>query len=116
MSSLHWPKIRILVLVVNDGRKKNSSTSAMKSSVVTSALLKYRTEHVVPTRVTVIKEAILNKDFEVFAKLTMQDSNQFHAVCLDTFPPCIYMNETSHAIIEMVHAYNDLCKANKVSK
>ena len=36
----------------------------------------------------------------------MQDSNQFHAVCLDTYPPIFYMNDTSKAIIRLVHALN----------
>ena len=36
----------------------------------------------------------------------MQDSNQFHAVCLDTYPPIFYLNETSRAIIRLVTNYN----------
>lgn len=39
--------------------------------------------------------------------ICMQDSNQFHAVCLDTYPPIFYMNDTSKAIIRLVHALND---------
>jgi len=35
-----------------------------------------------------------------------QDSNQMHAVCLDTFPPVSYLTDTSHAIIRLVHAIN----------
>jgi len=31
-----------------------------------------------------IIEAIKAKDFDTFANITMQDSNQFHAVALDT--------------------------------
>jgi hypothetical protein len=42
---------------------------------------------VVPSRVLKMEEAIKNRDFESFAKLTCADSNQFHAVCLDTSPP-----------------------------
>ena len=37
----------------------------------------------------------------------MQDSNQFHAVCLDTYPPIFYMNEVSRSIIHIVHKYNE---------
>eukprot|EP01042_Synura_sphagnicola_P002674 gene2674-3242_t len=36
----------------------------------------------------------------------MSDSNQFHAICLDTFPPIFYMNDVSRAIIKLVHAIN----------
>lgn len=106
--------MRILVLVVNDARKKSSSTSAMKRSVQTSELLKYRVDHIVPKRTTAIVKAIKDRNFQVFADLTMQDSNQFHAICLDTYPPCTYMNDVSHAIVDMVHTYNDFHGSNKV--
>lgn len=51
-------------------------------------------------------QAILDKDFDKLALATMQDSNQFHAVCLDTYPPIFYLNETSQSIIRLVHLYN----------
>lgn len=114
LPATHWPEMRVLILVVNDARKKYSSTVGMKTSVKTSDLLKYRAEHVVSKRVEVISEAIQQKDFDTFAKITMQDSNQFHAICLDTYPPCVYMNDTSHSIVNMVHEYNKYCGVNKV--
>eukprot|EP00466_Bigelowiella_natans_P012481 jgi/Bigna1/68404/fgenesh1_pg.6_\ len=52
----------------------------------------YRAKHVVPKRMEAMKAAIRTKDFDAFAKLTMADSNQFHAICLDTEPPLFYMN------------------------
>ena len=36
----------------------------------------------------------------------MADSNQFHATCLDTYPPIFYLNDTSRRIIQLVHEYN----------
>ncbi len=36
----------------------------------------------------------------------MMDSNQFHATCLDTFPPIFYMNDVSRAVVATVHALN----------
>ena len=43
-----------------------------------------------------MEEAIKNRDFPSFARMTCADSNQFHAVCQDTSPPIFYMNDTSH--------------------
>ncbi|XP_055618531.1 diphosphomevalonate decarboxylase [Toxorhynchites rutilus septentrionalis] len=103
-----WPEMRIVILVVNDTRKKTSSTSGMSTSVKTSKLLKYRTESCVPKHTRVLVTALNNKDFQTFGRITMQDSNQFHAVCLDTYPPCVYMNDVSHEIVNMVHQFNDL--------
>lgn len=111
----HWPEMRVLILVVNDERKKYSSTSGMKKSVETSDLLKYRASECVPKRVEAMKEAIFRKDFESFAKITMEDSNQFHAICLDTFPPCVYMNDISHSISDVVHTYNECKSSNRVA-
>lgn len=111
----HWPQMRLLILIVNDARKKYSSTSGMKTSVKTSTLIKLRAEKVVPQRIQAMREAILEKDFDRFAEITMKDSNQFHAICLDTFPPCNYINDVSHAIIDAVHCYNDFKGENKVA-
>lgn len=78
----------------------------MKQSVETSELLKYRARDTVPKKLEAIKKAILEKDFKTFARITMEDSNQFHAICLDTFPPCVYMNDASHSIADLIHTYN----------
>ncbi|XP_044732781.1 diphosphomevalonate decarboxylase isoform X2 [Chrysoperla carnea] len=111
----HWPEMRILVLVVNETQKKCPSSIGMKNSVLTSQLLKYRAEKCVPERIQQMSQAILEKDFTTFAKLTIQDSNQFHAVCLDTNPPCFYMNDTSRDIVELVHCFNEVSGSLKVA-
>lgn len=114
-------------------QKETSSTSGMRDSVVTSALLQHRAEvgsgnqsppifvfssmhsivkkdciqpyatHsflifqvIVPSRILQMEEAIKSRNFGSFARLTCADSNQFHAICLDTTPPIFYMNDTSH--------------------
>lgn len=56
----------------------------------------------------------MNKDFESFAEVTMRDSNQFHAVCMDTYPPAVYMNDTSHAVASFVHLFNSAVGCQKV--
>ena len=57
-------------------------------------------------RLEEIETAFLGHDFETFGKITMQDSNQFHAVCQDTYPPIFYMNDMSKSIIRLVHVIN----------
>jgi diphosphomevalonate decarboxylase len=52
--------------------------------VETSALIEHRAKVVVPQRMRDIEVAIASRNFEDFAKITIQDSNQFHAICLDT--------------------------------
>ncbi|XP_034947230.1 diphosphomevalonate decarboxylase [Chelonus insularis] len=110
----HWPEMRIIVLVVNDSKKKVSSAIGMKRSVETSKLLEYRAKHV-PQKVEEMHQAILDKNFSKFAELTMRDSNQMHAVCLDTFPPCFYLNDISCTIIQLINAYNSAFDSIKVA-
>ncbi|XP_051830757.1 diphosphomevalonate decarboxylase [Antechinus flavipes] len=102
----HWPELRVLVLVVSAERKPVGSTAGMQTSVETSSLLKFRAESVVPGRMAEMAQCIKERDFEGFGQLTMKDSNQFHATCLDTFPPICYLNDTSRQIISLVHCFN----------
>ena len=51
--------------------------------------------------------AIEDRDFQTFADITIRDSNQFHAICQDTFPPCVYMNQTSHSVSSLIHQLNE---------
>ncbi|KAF8070085.1 GHMP kinase [Lyophyllum atratum] len=108
----HWPDIHALICVVSDDKKGTSSTSGMQRTVETSALLQHRIAHVVPERMRAISAAIQKRDFDEFAKITMADSNQFHAVALDTEPPIFYMNDVSRAIIALIVEYNRVSMAN----
>ncbi|GMH11571.1 hypothetical protein Nepgr_013412 [Nepenthes gracilis] len=102
----HWDDLVIFIAVVSSRQKETSSTIGMHNSVETSMLLKYRAQEVVPKRILQMEEAIKNRDFPTLAHLTCADSNQFHAVCLDTYPPIFYMNDTSHRIISIVEKWN----------
>ncbi|KAI8921315.1 diphosphomevalonate decarboxylase [Powellomyces hirtus] len=104
----HWPDMEALVLVASDARKDTPSTAGMQLTIETSDLLRERIANVVPQRMSDIKTAIVNKNYDAFAEHTMRDSNQFHAVCLDTFPPITYLNDVSRAVIHLVTAYNNL--------
>ncbi|KAI5966691.1 MVD1 [Candida theae] len=102
----HWPSLKAAILVVSDDKKDTPSTSGMQLTVQTSSLFQYRIDNVVPQRFQEMKQAILDKDFAKFGRLTMQDSNQFHAVCLDSYPPIFYLNDTSKRVIKLVEKLN----------
>jgi diphosphomevalonate decarboxylase len=111
----HWPEMRVLILVVNDKQKDTSSTSGMQLSVKTSSLIRHRVDAIVPKRIDAMIEAIKNRDFNSFAEITMKDSNQFHAITQDTYPPIRYMNDISWSIIRFCHKYNDYYGVNKIA-
>ncbi|PSR98030.1 Diphosphomevalonate decarboxylase [Actinidia chinensis var. chinensis] len=96
----HWDDLVIVIAVVSSRQKETSSTSGMRESVETSMLIKHRAKEVVPKRIVDMEEAIKNRDFPSFAHLACADSNQFHAVCLDTCPPIFYMNDTIIGCVE----------------
>ncbi|KAK6185957.1 hypothetical protein SNE40_008084 [Patella caerulea] len=110
----HWPEMCILILVVSDQKKHTGSTEGMQTSVQNSRLLEKRIE-VVPERMTNITKAIKEKDFHTFAEITMKDSNQFHAICLDTYPPISYMTDVSRQIVRFVHSFNNHSGETKVA-
>lgn len=101
----HWDDLVALILVVSDAQKDIGSSVGMQETVRTSPLLQARI-NAVPQNMNAMKEAIAAKDFDKFAELTMRDSNQFHAVCLDTFPPISYMNDISRKIVQVITRYN----------
>jgi diphosphomevalonate decarboxylase len=45
----------------------------------------------------------------------MQDSNQFHATCLDTYPPIFYMNDVSRSIVRILTTYNQKAGAPRAA-
>jgi len=108
----HWPGMKALILVASAEKKGVSSTAGMQTTVATSELFRRRAEVVVPKHMEQMIQAVKDKDFELFGKVTMMDSNSFHATCLDTFPPIFYLNDTSRAAIRVVEAINE--KAGKI--
>lgn len=103
----HWEELNGFVVVFNKERKKISSTTGMQATVKTSSLFQKRIDSVVPERIIQMLEAIKQQDFQVFAEIAMKDSNSFHACCLDTFPPILYLTPESMEIISAVHEYNN---------
>jgi len=105
----HWPAMKAIILVASAEKKKTASTLGMTTTTETSTLFDHRVKNIVPRRMEEMKKAIREKDFETFGKLTMADSNQFHAVCLDTQPPIFYLNEESKAAIQFCVEFNQAC-------
>jgi diphosphomevalonate decarboxylase len=102
----HWPELRNVIAVINAGEKKLSSRVAMKQTVATSQLYQMRI-HKIPELIKKMKATIVAKDFPTFAQLTMQESNNLHAVMLDTWPPIRYLSDVSYEVMEKIHELND---------
>lgn len=104
----HWPEMNIIALILEDEKKAVSSTHGMKDTVLTSKLLPQRVKLVEEERLSMMEQFIREKNFSQFAKLVMQDSNSFHAVCMDTYPPLFYLNDKSKEIIHFINEFNKI--------
>lgn len=102
----HWPEMRALILVVSAAKKSVASTAGMQVTVKTSSLHSTRARDVVPAQLASMENAIRNRDFVTFATVTMRESNSFHAVCLDSWPPIHYLNDVSRAAMKIVEEIN----------
>ena len=103
---MHWPDLRVVVLVANAREKETPSADGMGRSVTTSPFLTFRASDVAEPRIAALRDAFRTKNFDTFAEICTRDSNSFHAVCLDTHPPIFYLDNTSRAVITAVHAFN----------
>ncbi|CEF63968.1 Diphosphomevalonate decarboxylase [Strongyloides ratti] len=102
----YWPELRAIIAIVEDKEKEISSSVGMKKTIETSELYKYRVTNCVKKHVKELIEAYEEKNFHKFGEIVMKDSNQFHAVCLDTTPPLKYMNDISWKLINLANIFN----------
>lgn len=98
--------IVLLILIENWNIKETGSTDGMLQSVLTSDLLEYRVKHIVPIRNEKLKKSIYNENFNEMMEILSLDSNQFHAICQDTYPPIYYLTDFSRKIIDFVTNIN----------
>lgn len=101
-----WDDLRILVVIVKNTMKKVGSTEGMMRTVRTSPLFQQRLKDV-DKKIQEMTRAIKERDFEKLAILTMRDSNEVHATCLDSWPPINYLNDDSFHIIDLCLRYNE---------
>lgn len=102
----HWPEIRNVIAIVDQGKKKISSRAGMKHTVATSGLYTKRIQDL-PKTLETIRNAILQKNLPMLLEATMRESNNLHAVMLDTWPPIIYLNDISKQIMASVIEFNN---------
>ncbi|KAF2368885.1 Diphosphomevalonate decarboxylase [Trinorchestia longiramus] len=104
----HFGELHVILCVVSGRRKKTGSTEGMRRCVKTSVVMNMRLTSTVEQRTKSIMKAIAEKDWSSFCDLTMSDSQEMHAACMTACPPLMYMTDTSHAVVELVHEYNKI--------
>ncbi|MGC8496340.1 MAG: diphosphomevalonate decarboxylase [Candidatus Micrarchaeia archaeon] len=100
----YWDLVDIIG-IVDEARKKVSSSQGHSATVKTSVFYKSRPEYAEKNARSVV-DAVRGRDFAALAEVVMRDSNNMHASMLDTWPPIRYLNDKSWSIIEAVHDLN----------
>ncbi|MCL5112613.1 MAG: diphosphomevalonate decarboxylase [Candidatus Marsarchaeota archaeon] len=100
----HWDVVD-MIGIVNESRKKVSSSQGHSATTKTSVLYKSRPEYA-EKNADLVVDAVRNRNFAALAEVVMRDSNNMHATMLDTWPPIRYLNDMSWDIIEAVHDLN----------
>jgi len=102
----HWDELIDIICMVDSSRKKVSSTEGHELTARTSALFKSRIDFAENGAISSI-QAIKSKDFQSLAQNIMRDSNNMHAVMLDSWPPIIYLNSSSLQSISAISELNE---------
>ncbi len=102
----HWKEFRVISAIVSEAPKIIGSTEGMKRTAETSRLYQQRLK-MLPEITEKAIAAVREKDSESLFKIAMAESNSLHAVMLDSWPPIIYLNDTSKKIISAIHSLND---------
>lgn len=101
----HWPDLIDLIAIVNESTKKVSSSEGHALTVKTSVLYKERPAFAEEGVKRVI-EALSKRDLNQLTESIMRDSNNMHATMMDTWPPIMYLTDTSKDVIYAVHELN----------
>lgn len=103
----HWPELRIIYAIVESKEKKVKSRAGMDASVSTNPLYQAWVNYEEGLLKNDMIGAVGEKDFGKLAPMIMQASNNFHSICLGTYPPIHYLKKKSLSIMDSIHEIND---------
>ncbi len=103
----YWPELRIIYVSVKKSEKKVKSRAGMKMTLKTNPIYRYWVEYEESTLLKEVINAVRKKDFGKLVELTIKLSNGLHAMMLYTMPRIVYMNDTSHQVIERILELNE---------
>ncbi len=98
----HWPLVDVVAIV--DRAHKRTGSTAGHATADTSVLQHARVESA-PSRLAALKQAIAQRDFDGFARITEEDSNLMHAVMMTSDPPLFYWQPQSLLIMQEVRRW-----------
>ncbi len=98
----HWP-LTDFIAIISSAHKRTGSTEG-HSLANTSPLQEARVQSV-PGRLEQCKQAILHRDFELFADVVELDSNVMHAVMMTSRPALFYWLPETLALMDSIRQW-----------
>jgi diphosphomevalonate decarboxylase len=98
----YWD-LRDLLVIVDAGMKKVSTSDGMKT-IATSPALAARLI-AIPDRMRRIQQALKEKNFSVFGQVMEEDCLDMHTVMQTQVPPILYWNDKTRAIMDAVRKW-----------
>ena len=97
----HW-NLADCIVIVSSEHKATGSTEG--HALAGTSPLQFARVADTPRRLEVCRNAILQRDFDAFAKIVELDSNMMHAVMMTSRPPLFYWQASSLTVIQAVRA------------
>ncbi|HRS02345.1 MAG TPA: diphosphomevalonate decarboxylase [Bacteroidota bacterium] len=97
----HYFPLTVFILITSKQKKEISSRTGMQTSAETSP---FYSAWLNSTKddIESLHSAIINKDFETMAEISMESCIKMHSVMMTSKPPMFYWNRNTYAIIEFV--------------
>jgi diphosphomevalonate decarboxylase len=96
----HWD-IRDVVVVVDEGKKKISSTEG--HALARSSIFFEVRQRNIPTKILHVKQALTQKNFEQLGNLIEAEALEFHSILLTSQPPLVMWYPGTMQVIHEVH-------------
>ncbi|HSB64929.1 MAG TPA: diphosphomevalonate decarboxylase [Anaerolineales bacterium] len=97
----YWDLVDCIALV---SREEKSASSSMGHALANSSPLQHDRLVDTPRRLSLCREAILERDIEKLARVVELDSNMMHAVMFTSSPPIIYWQPATLTIIQAIQS------------
>lgn len=106
-----YKNLRIIILTSDIKKKMISSRDGMRCTVETSYLFQQtRNENYIQDKLknlfNILNTTNWQDNWEDAVEIIIKESNQFHALCMDTYPPLQYLDAFSKYIIYIIHIFN----------
>ncbi|EJW02550.1 diphosphomevalonate decarboxylase [Edhazardia aedis USNM 41457] len=102
-----WDDLRIFNIVISKKKKKVSSTDGMIRTPLTSPFFETRL-NLIHDKISKVEECLKNLDFKRLGEIVIRESNELQALCLSSYPPIRYLEDSSFDVINDIFALNEL--------